>query len=267
MKLTDLEESVAHSMETDTRLLPLLPELLADLSELGTSSGQIVSMLQSAGVQPGATVLDLGCGKGAVAVALAERLGLQVEGVDAFPPFLEAARTLAAERGVDSKCVFRQGDIRQLMGPDNKDSEDKEDRQFDVVLLLSVGPLSGDHQKTLRDLRGLVRKSGHIVIDDGFLAEGVEQLAGAEGYAGRAETLRRLTAWGDELVGEAVSPAEETRSLNEKNTALIRQRARQLKATNPNVAELIDEYVARQEHETRVLGTELVCATWILRRT
>jgi SAM-dependent methyltransferase len=34
----DLDESVAQAMEADVRLLPLLPELLTDLWELGPSA-------------------------------------------------------------------------------------------------------------------------------------------------------------------------------------------------------------------------------------
>ena len=45
-------------------------------------------------------------------VALAEQLGVRVEGIDAFHPFLQAARALATERGVSHRCRFEQGDIR-----------------------------------------------------------------------------------------------------------------------------------------------------------
>ncbi|MDH3457649.1 MAG: class I SAM-dependent methyltransferase [Gemmatimonadota bacterium] len=244
-------------METDVRLLPVLPDLLIDLWELGTSSVQIVSALQSIGVKPESRVLDLGCGKGAVAVALADRLDLQVEGVDAFPPFLQSARTLAREYGVSSKCHFRQDDIREILGQEG---------QYDAVLLLSVGPVSGDHRQTIAGLRTLVRQGGYIVIEDGFLADGIAALPGADGYAGRSETLRRLTAFGDELVRQVVCSADETRSLNERNTDLIRQRARLVKARHTDLTELIDEYVARQERETQLLGTDLICAIWVLRR-
>ncbi|MGA7990343.1 MAG: hypothetical protein WCC53_02815 [Thermoanaerobaculia bacterium] len=72
-------------------------------------------------------------------------------------------------------------------------------------------------------------------------------------YASRSETLRRLTASGDRLVLQVQSSAEETRSLNERNTNLIRRRADLVKASRPDLTELIDEYVARQERETRLL--------------
>ena len=253
----DVDESVARAMEADVRLLPLLPGLLTDLSELGSSPEQIVSAFQAVGVEPGSLVLDLGCGKGAVAVTLAERLGLRVEGVDAFPPFLESARALAKERGVASRCRFRKGDARKLLGKEGR---------YDVVLLLSVGPVSGGYEQTIAGIRTLVRKGGHIVIEDGFVADGRAQPAGADGYADHSETLRRLTACGDQLVWQVQSSAEETRSLNERNTELIRRRAHIVKASHPDLAGLIDEYVARQERETRLLGTDVICAVWVLRR-
>jgi SAM-dependent methyltransferase len=253
----DVHESIARAMETDVRLLPILPDLLVDLWELGPSSEQVVSVFQSLGVEPESLVLDLGCGKGPVAVTLAERLGLRVEGIDAFPPFLRSARTLARERGVGSRCRFRQGDIRKLLGQEG---------QYDAVLLLSVGPVSGDYEQTIAGLRTLVRRGGYIVIEDGYLADGIAQPPGADGYAGRSETLRSLTACGDQLIRQVVSSAGETRSLNERNTDLIRRRAHLVKARHRDLTELIDEYVARQERETRLLGTYVVCAIWVLRR-
>jgi len=253
----DVNESVAQAMETDVRLLPLLPELLSDLWELGPSAKQVVAALESVGVEPDSTVLDLACGKGAVAVALAEQLGVRVEGIDAFQPFLQAARALATERGVSHRCRFEQGDIRNLLG---------QEEQYDVALLLSVGPVLGDYEQTIAGLRRLVRAGGYIVIEDGFLADGVAHLPLAEGYAGHSETLRRLTACGDVVAQEVICPTEQARSVNQRNTDLIRQRASVVRASHPAFEQLIDEYVARQERETQILGTDVLCAIWVLRR-
>ena len=253
----DVNESVAQAMETDVRLLPLLPELLSDLWELGPSAEQVVAALESVGVEPDSTVLDLACGKGAVAVALAEQLGVRVEGIDAFQPFLQAARALATERGVSHRCRFEQGDIRNLLG---------QEEQCDVALLLSVGPVLGDYEQTIAGLRRLVRAGGYIVIEDGFLADGVAHLPLAEGYAGHSETLRQLTACGDVIAQEVICPTEQARSVNQRNTDLIRQRASVVRASHAAFEQLIDEYVARQERETQILGTDVLCAIWVLRR-
>ena len=208
-------------------------------------------------MEPGSTVLDLACGKGAVAVALAEQARVRVEGIDAFQPFLQAARALAAERGVSHRCRFEQGDIRNLLG---------QEEQYDAALLLSVGPVLGDYEQTLAGLRSLVRAGGYIVIEDGFLADGATNPPLAEGYAGHSEILRQLTACRDVLAREIICPTEQVRSVNRRNTDLIRQRASLLRASHPAFEKLIDEYVARQERETQILGTDVLCAIWVLRR-
>ena len=252
-----LLERVARAMEVDVRLLPLVPELLADLQGLGSRPDAIADALQAAGARDGATVLDLGCGKGAVSVTLAERLGARVVGVDAFSPFLEAARALASERGVAALCTFREGDILEVL---------RGHASHDVALLVSVGPLLGDHRRTLEGLRRQVRPGGLVLIADGFLAEGVDALAGYEGCSSRAGTLEQLAAFGDVLVREIVTAPRETRATNDHYTALIRGRADSLRRLHPELAGLLDAYVARQEHEVAQIERGFVCATWVLRR-
>jgi SAM-dependent methyltransferase len=244
-------------MEVDVRLLPLLPDLLADLGGLGSRPDDIADLLQGAGAPAGASVLDLGCGKGAVSVTLAERLGARVLGVDAFPPFLEAGRALASARGVADRCTFREGDVVEVL---------RGQSAHDVVLLVSVGPLLGDHRRTLEGLRRQVRPGGLVLIADGFLAEGIETLPGYEGCSSRASTLSELTAFGDVLVREIVTPPAETRAENNRYTALIRGRAEGLRRAHPDLVPLLDAYVARQEDEAAQIERGFVCATWALRR-
>jgi SAM-dependent methyltransferase len=62
-------------------------------------------------LEPGLELLDLACGHGRIANALAER-GMRVTGLDATPYFLELARADAAERGVEVDYV--EGDMRSL---------------------------------------------------------------------------------------------------------------------------------------------------------
>ncbi|MFO1078351.1 MAG: class I SAM-dependent methyltransferase [Planctomycetota bacterium] len=254
---TNLDESVAHAMEADVRLLPVLPELLADLWEFGPSAREVADVLASLGVPRGATILDLACGKGAVSVALAEQLGASVRGIDAFQPFLDAAKALAVERGVADRCVFEQGDIRGVLG---------ESAMHDVVVLLSVGPLHGDYVRTVAGLRTLVRAGGYLAIEDGFRADdGAPDDTGD--YTNHAEMLRQLTAHGEIVVREVINSAAQARRVNQRNTELISQRARLVKERHPALASLVDAYVERQERETERLGTDVPCALWVLQRT
>ncbi|MBP6016035.1 MAG: methyltransferase domain-containing protein [Candidatus Promineofilum sp.] len=62
---------------------------------------------------PGRRLLDLTCGPGLYAVALAER-GLRVTGVDFSPASIAYARQFAAERGVSERCEFTEADVREF---------------------------------------------------------------------------------------------------------------------------------------------------------
>jgi 2-polyprenyl-3-methyl-5-hydroxy-6-metoxy-1,4-benzoquinol methylase len=59
----------------------------------------------------GKTVLDVGCGPGHYAVALAQRGVSAVTGIDFAPAMVELARTRAAAAGVAERCTFIVGDF------------------------------------------------------------------------------------------------------------------------------------------------------------
>ncbi|MEI2776466.1 MAG: class I SAM-dependent methyltransferase [Tetrasphaera sp.] len=65
---------------------------------------------------PGKRVLDLTCGPGLYAVALARR-GCQVTGVDFGPASIAYARQLAAEHAVTAACNFIEQDVRTVTPP------------------------------------------------------------------------------------------------------------------------------------------------------
>jgi SAM-dependent methyltransferase len=67
---------------------------------------------------PGASVLELGCGAGRIAFALAER-GFRVTGVDISPAMLAKAeaRLRAAPAEVSARVAFRRGDMTALSFP------------------------------------------------------------------------------------------------------------------------------------------------------
>jgi ubiquinone/menaquinone biosynthesis C-methylase UbiE len=88
------------------------PELvrLAALAEVYGAA--TAAWLDSAGLTPGMTVVDLGCGPGAVTLAVAERVGPtgRVIGLDDADRPLELARRRAAEAGL-TNVTFERADI------------------------------------------------------------------------------------------------------------------------------------------------------------
>jgi len=80
--------------------------------------------IAAAGIQPGARVLDVGCGMGATSIYLARTLGCDVTGVTLSPLQRWWATVSAILKGVPKRTRFIQGDAEKVELPP---------RSFDVV--------------------------------------------------------------------------------------------------------------------------------------
>jgi SAM-dependent methyltransferase len=120
------------------------------------SDAEVGSLLATLGVRPPARVLDVACGWGRHALALARR-GFEVVGVDLSAPFLEAAAERARAEGLPVE--FRCHDMRALpRGPD-----------FDLVLNLYTAfgyfAEEAEHQRALDVFAGALRPGGRLVLE------------------------------------------------------------------------------------------------------
>lgn len=146
-----LARQIAESVAAPAALAPYLGELFRGMPALGSFPGRVVRLLRDAGVSAEHRVLDLACGPGANAIALAKRLGCSVHGVDACPAFLEAAEAAAQRAGL-SRCTFARGDVRRF----------RPARRFDVALMIGLD----GYEAASRRLRSLVKPGGLYVFDD-----------------------------------------------------------------------------------------------------
>lgn len=108
-------------------------------------------LVDALGLRPGQRVLDVGCGPGRHARALAER-GIEVVGVDISPRFVE----LAAE-GAPPGATFRVGDARQLSF----------DAEFDAVISLcqgGFGLVRGDDASVLDGMARATTPGGRLAL-------------------------------------------------------------------------------------------------------
>jgi SAM-dependent methyltransferase len=109
----------------------------------------IVAKLRSLGVLPGSTLLDLGCGGGCVALALAGS-GYRVTGIDGHAALLE----LAARRVPNAEFVchdLRKGTADLALDP------------FDAAGLFDVIEHLQDPKAAIADAIERVRPAGHVV--------------------------------------------------------------------------------------------------------
>ena len=240
------------------RLLPYVADLLADFTELGSDPDLVVSWLVGKDVGPLSRVLDLGCGKGAAGIAVCQALGCRIDGVDAYAPFVAEANKRAMELGIADLCDFRVGDIRETAGIA---------RDYDVVLLLSVGDVLGSLAECVRAVRRCVRQGGTMILDDAYrLFATALDFPGYQYLREREDALKELGAFGDKLVAEHLIPLEALKSQNRRYQALIENRGRELAEREPGLAADIAAYIEKERKECFLLEHDVQCAIWMLQR-
>ncbi len=117
---------------------------------------QVEGIISYLDLRPGASVLDLACGYGRIAIPLAQR-GLQVTGLDLSDVLLGQARTAAREAGVQIR--WHQGDMREIPWND----------EFDAVISVftSFGYFADDREnlRVLERVRRALKPGGLLLID------------------------------------------------------------------------------------------------------
>ena len=153
--MKSLEESVVTAMDgSDSGLFPFLPYILQDLWEIGASPEVIIELVRKhMNNYFSLSILDLGCGKGAVSIKLAKEFNCTCLGIDAIKEFINEANNKAKEYGVDHLCKFEVGDIRERI---------KVLTQFNIIILGAIGPVFGDYFKTLSIISKCLKKEGLI---------------------------------------------------------------------------------------------------------
>jgi len=117
---------------------------------------QVEGIITYLGVEPGASILDLACGYGRIAIPLAQR-GFRVTGLDLSETLLGQARANAARAGVE--VDWHQGDMREIPW----------EGAFDAVInVFSSFGYFTDEEENRRVLEGVTRAlkpGGRFLID------------------------------------------------------------------------------------------------------
>jgi SAM-dependent methyltransferase len=128
------------------------PAYLRNAFTKGTAQ-EVAFLVDALGLGPGDRVLDVGCGPGRHAVALADR-GIEVHGVDLSPDFVALAQEAAGAR----PATFEVLDVRDLSF----------EAEFDAVVCLcqgGFGLLGGaDEAEVLGRIARAVRPGGGVAV-------------------------------------------------------------------------------------------------------
>lgn len=235
---------------------PFLPYLLQDLWALGGSPEDAIALVERAGVMPGAAdrVVDLGCGKGAMLIALAKRFGCRGYGVDLMAEFVDDARAKAREHGVERLVEFAACDMREAVGRECEHA---------WIVYGHDALIFGELPETLRALRRALRPGGHLILD------AICRVPGAGGDAAELPLLEEMPGLfarcGLIEIARLVIPVEEVREANDANTAAIARRAAELTLRHPERAGLFEEFARNQREESAFLENECVSSYFLLR--
>ena len=253
----EIGEKLAKSLTAETTdLLPFLPYLLQDIWELGSSPADMVALIEKhLPVSGGIRVLDLACGKGAVSVRIAQKLGATVKGIDLIPEFIEYAERKAKELGVSSLCCFEKGDVNDAV---------LKERDYDCAVWGAAGNVLGDPETTLKKLKRTLRGEGCLLLDDAYV-ECDNRRIRYRNYEylthGQWLELFRKNRWKD------LAALSNTNNLeNESNNASIKARAGELIERYPEKQALFESYVQSQLDESHDLANNLVGVTWLLQK-
>lgn len=248
---------LAAGLEVTPELLPLVPYLLQDIDELGGMFHHALPVLRELNLPPHSRVLDLGCGKGAIACTLAREFGWHVYGIDWFDPFLADARTRAERFGVPELCTFECADARTAVA---------RGLTCDVLVMFSVERFFGSLREYVAGARTLVHPGGIMVIEEMFLAPGILPAPEHGDYADEAATQAAMLSHGDRLCAWIPCPPEQFAAWNNRAVAVIKNRAEELSRRYPEHAAALNRYAGFQETECRRLERFFHTVTVILQR-
>jgi ubiquinone/menaquinone biosynthesis C-methylase UbiE len=134
------------------------PEEVQRLEAQGRAYGRLLDKeMEFLSLKPGMRVLDAGCGTGVVTRRMAIKVSPgEVQGVDMDSLFIEEARKIAAEKGVNN--------IKFSVG--NADDLKFEDDVFDLSYCRLVLMHVKDPVKTVAELKRVTRSGGTVAISD-----------------------------------------------------------------------------------------------------
>jgi cyclopropane fatty-acyl-phospholipid synthase-like methyltransferase len=245
-----LNQSIALAMDCKTtEIVPYLPYILQDFTEIGSSAQSIVLILQEYDVQSSQRVLDLGCGKGYASVAVAQAFGCQVLGVDGMKAFVDHGTQRAQELGLGN-LKFIEADIRE---PKNIPGA------WDWIILGSIGPVIGNYCETLEYCKQLLAPNGKVLLDDGYLKDSYGQIT--RDYVVSQIELAEMRLDREYLGDQVYDPSE-----TEQQMAWIRVRCQELKVQHPEKSQLFQDYIDTQVREYEFLESLYVSSSMVICR-
>jgi SAM-dependent methyltransferase len=109
-------------------------------------------------------VLDIGCGAGGPSLALVERIGCRLDGLDVEAAGIAHARAQAAVRDLSDRVTFAVADCNDRLPFDAG--------SFDAALCIDAISHFPDRTRTLSEMSRVLRTGGRVIYTDNFVLTG-----------------------------------------------------------------------------------------------
>jgi len=257
-KLTSKElDMIENALEAPASIIPDLGELLADYKELGSDPQAIVQAIKNLKLPSTTSVVDLACGKGAVAVEIARSLGYRVLGIELYEPFIADCIRAAQFAKVEDRCTFELGNIVDLAGTKEP---------VDIVIFAAVGDTIGSIPETMTIIRKYVKPGGYMVISDVYKNDLTGVGHTAFSYAGtKDQTVAWLTAKGDSVVG-CYEPEPTIANDDARLQESIMKKALTLAKKHPEIEADLANFVESQKAENTYIEQSLTDVIWVIQK-
>ena len=134
------------------------PDVLKPVDEFHIGGAEATrALLDKLALRPDMDILDIGCGIGGPARAIANTIDADVVGIDLTPPFVETATALSAMCGMSERVRFEVASATSLPFAE---------RCFDVATLLHVGMNIPDKAAVFREAERVLRPGGVFAVYD-----------------------------------------------------------------------------------------------------
>ncbi|AEG91568.1 SAM-dependent methyltransferase [Ramlibacter tataouinensis] len=203
------------------------------------------------GIGPGTRVLDVGCGTGAPAQALARRLGCAVAGISPSTACIDIARA-TVPGDLAGLLHFELGDAQAMAFAD---------QSFEAAWVMESSHLMLDKRRLFTELRRVLKPGGQVVLCD---VVQTRELALAEVIARRDEFLLLARVFGRALMRPPALYASQARSAGFDQVEMLDLTA----ATAPTFVRWRANAATHRDTVVRLIGepawADFVAATHVL---
>ena len=138
--------------------LPYWEQIYADETVYGRiyqeRARRALACVDDVGLSAGASVLEIGCGPGIIATAMA-RKSLTVSAIDTLQEMVDRTNAMAHAAGVGSRVFAQAGHISNVPFADAR---------FDLVVVIGVTEWLVSMTQPLREISRVLKRDGHLII-------------------------------------------------------------------------------------------------------